>query len=71
MTVDLVERLAEGATAAIANEWPILEHGVARLRGITLELRVANGGEVVDGRCRVERATKPIRPDRPMTAGKD
>jgi hypothetical protein len=52
---DLVERLVQAAEAAIRNERPSLEHKVGAIRGITLELRIANNGTVIDGTCYVER----------------
>ena len=61
MSVDLIARLADAAAEAIANEPPALEHDPARLRGITIELEVANRGLVIDGRCRVERKVKARR----------
>jgi hypothetical protein len=36
-TTDLVTRLTEAATAAIANERPALEHPVGRVVGLTLD----------------------------------
>jgi len=62
---DLTERLQAAAAAAIADERPTLAHDPARLRGITVELTIANNGAVIEGRCWVERATRPIRGDRP------
>ncbi len=55
---DLVERLQAAAAAAIADERLSLEHEPNRLRGIMIELEVANGGAVIDGRCWVERKVK-------------
>ena len=52
---DLIERLQEAAITAIANERPSLAHGPARLRAIVLGLQIANGGDVADGTCYVER----------------
>jgi len=66
---DLTERLQAAAGAAIADERPSLAHEPARLRGITVELRIANNGAVIEGGCWVERATRPIRGDRPTSAG--
>ena len=63
---DLTQRLQDAAAAAIADERPTLAHDPARLRGITVELTIANNGAVIEGRCWVERATRPIRGDRPM-----
>ena len=61
MSVDLIMRLTDAAAEAIANERPALEHDPARLCGITIELEAANGGQVIDGRCRVERKVKARR----------
>jgi hypothetical protein len=58
IVTDLVERLTD---AAIANERPALEHDPARLRGVTIELTVANNGAVVEGTCWVERKVKARR----------
>ena len=57
-STDLVTRLTEAAAAAIANERPSLEHDANRLRGVTLELTVANNGAVIEGTCYVERKVK-------------
>ena len=57
---DLVARLQAAAAEAIANERPALEHEPARLRGLTIELEVANGGAIV-GRAWIERKLKPRR----------
>jgi len=62
---DLTERLQAAAGAAIADERPTLAHDPARLRGITVELTIANNGDVIEGRCWVERATRPVRGERP------
>ena len=53
MSVDLVQRLAEAAAAAIANERPSLEHQPNQLRGIMLEIEISNGGAVLDATCHV------------------
>jgi hypothetical protein len=52
---DLVQRLTEAATEAIANERPTLEHKPEQLQGVTIELKIANSGAVVDATCYVER----------------
>ena len=52
---DLVERLTAAAVEAIKAEARALEYEPHRLRGITVELEVANNGAVIDGRCWVER----------------
>jgi len=44
----LVERLQTAAAGAIADVGPTLEHDLARLQFLTVELELANGGEVVD-----------------------
>lgn len=54
---DLVEALT---VEAIANERPAPEHDPTRLRGIVLELEIANNG-AVEGTCYVERRVKPRR----------
>jgi hypothetical protein len=61
---DLVERLAQAAADMIRNERPDLEYDVPRLRGLTLELTIANHGSVIDGICWVERKAKPNRGER-------
>ncbi len=58
---ELTERLAEAAVAAIRNERPSLEHDANRLRGLVIELTVANNGAVIDGRAWIERKLKPRR----------
>jgi len=67
---DLIERLTEAATAAILNEEQSLSYDVNRLKGIMIELTVANNGAVIEGRAWIERKTKAIRADRPMPAGR-
>ncbi len=59
--VDLVARLTEAAAEAIANERPSLEYDANRLRGLVIELTVANNGAVIDGRAWIERKLKPRR----------
>ena len=44
----LVERLQTAAAATIADVGPTLEHDLARVQFVTIELELANGGEVVD-----------------------
>ena len=56
--IDLVERLQEAAAAAIADERPSLEYDQHHVTGICIELEIANGGAVIDGRCWVERRVK-------------
>ena len=67
---DLTERLQAAAGAAIADERPTLAHEPARLRGITVELMIANNGAVIEGRCWVERVTRPVRGECPSGAGR-
>ncbi len=59
--VDLVTRLTEAAAAAIANERQGLEYDQYRIKGIHIELEVANNGRVIEGTCYVERRVKPRR----------
>ncbi len=56
--VDLVTRLTEAAAEAIANERPSLEYDQNRVRGIHVELTIANNGAVIEGTCYVERKVK-------------
>ncbi len=58
MSVDLVEALTAAAAEAIANERQGLEYEPNRVKGIHIELAVANGGAVIAGRCWVERRVK-------------
>ena len=44
----LVERLQTAAAVAIADVGPTLEPDLGRLQFLTVELELANGGEVVD-----------------------
>jgi len=60
-SVDLVEALTAAAVEAIANERPALEYEPNRLRGVTIELEVANNGAVIDGRAWIERKLTPRR----------
>lgn len=52
---DLVQRLTSAAAEAIANQAPAIVDGAGNLRSITLELQIANGGQVIDSVCYVER----------------
>ncbi len=70
MSVDLIERLTEAAAEAIANEKQSLAYEPDRLRSIHVELELAKGGTVIEGRAWIERRTRPIRGDRPMPAGR-
>jgi len=45
---DLTDRLTDAAAAAIADLGPVLEHELPKLRGVMLELELANGGSVVE-----------------------
>ncbi len=58
MSADLVQRLTDAATAAIANERPSLEHPVGRVVGLTLELVIDGAGQVREAVCYVERRTQ-------------
>ena len=58
---DLVARLQEAAAAAIANERQGLEYDQHRVKGIHIELEVANNGAVIDGRAWIERTVKARR----------
>ena len=62
---DLVQRLTDAATAAIANERPGLTYDVARLRGVTVELGVSLNGSVVIGNCYIQRKGKAVRRKEP------
>ena len=65
---DLLERLIAAATAAILDERRGLSYEPDRLRGIHIELELTKSGAAIEGRCWVERRTRPIRGDRPMPA---
>jgi hypothetical protein len=52
---DLVETLIEAASAAIRNQTPALTSDAGYVKSITLELSLANGHQVVDSTCWVER----------------
>ena len=54
---DLVTRLTEAASAAIANERPALEHPVCRARDVTIELVIDGAGQVREAVAYVERRT--------------
>ena len=60
-TVDLVEVLTAAAVEAIANERQGLEYEPNRVKGLHIELEVANGGAVIDGRAWIEHKSKPRR----------
>lgn len=54
---DLVQRLTEAASAAIANERPSLEHRSETVRGLTIELTLTGAGKLVHATAYVERRT--------------
>jgi hypothetical protein len=51
----LVETLVEAAATAIRNQAPAITAERGYVRSLTLELELANGAEVVDSTCWVER----------------
>ena len=65
---DLIERLTEAAAEAIRDERQSLAYDQDRVKGIHVELELAKGGTVIEGRAWIERKTRPIRGDRPMPA---
>ena len=69
VTGDLIERLTDAAAEAIAAERQGLSYEPDRLRSIHVELELAKGGTVIEGRAWIERKTRPIRADRPTPAG--
>jgi hypothetical protein len=52
---DLIETLVSAASDAIRNQAPALTCDVGRVRGLHLELELANNGAVVDSVCWIER----------------
>lgn len=54
-TTDLVDRLIAATEAAIRNEAPTLAHDPNGLRGLVLDVTIANGGAVLDVDCHVTR----------------
>ena len=54
-TTPLVERLTPAAASAIRDVAPTLEHEPGRLRRVTVELELANNGQVVDATVWTER----------------
>lgn len=52
---DLVDRLTEAAASALQDLAPVLAHELPKLRGVVLELELANGGNVVGATAWVER----------------
>ena len=55
MSDDLVGTLIEAAASAIRNQQTALTADVGYVKSVTLELSLANGAEVVDSTCWVER----------------
>jgi len=45
---DLIDRLADAAAAALEDLGPVIEHELPKLRGVVLELTLANGGSIVE-----------------------
>ena len=67
---DLIERLTEAPVEAIRDERQSLAYDQDRVRGIHVELELAKGGAVIEGRAWIERKTRAIRADRPMPTGR-
>ena len=59
--VDLVDKIVEAAEAAIRNEAPSLAYDQHRVKGVHIELEVANGGAMIDGRAWIEQQVKSRR----------
>ncbi len=53
---DLQDRLTEAAAAAIADVMPAIEADPRKVRRLTVELELANGGQVEGGTAWIERA---------------
>ena len=53
---DLTERLQAAACAAIADVMPAIEAEPRKVRRLTVELELANGGQVKGGTAWIERA---------------
>ncbi len=68
---DLIERLVAAASDAIRDERGALDYDQDRVKGVHVELELAKGGAVIEGRAWIERKTRPIRGDRPMPARRD
>jgi hypothetical protein len=71
---ELVERLVQAASEAIRNERPAIVHDRARLRGIHLELNVANGGGAIRGEVYTQRSVnlrKLLEPGPPVPVGQE
>jgi hypothetical protein len=52
---DLVRKLIEAAAGAIANQWNDLAYRPEQIRGLMLELELANSGTVIDVTAHVTR----------------
>jgi hypothetical protein len=52
---DLVETLIEAAAEAIRNQTPALTGSAGYVKSLTLEFQLANGHQVIDSTCWVER----------------
>jgi hypothetical protein len=62
MAENLIERLTEAMTAAIAADRASLEYAPERLRSVTIELQLANNGtEISEARTHIERVAAPSR----------
>ena len=44
----MIDRLADAAAAALEDLGPVIEHELPKLRGVVLELTLANGGSIVE-----------------------
>jgi hypothetical protein len=54
----LLERLQAAADAALADIGPTLEHEPGKLQSVTIELELANGGQVVDATAWAQRRAR-------------
>jgi len=54
-TADLVQAIVDAAEAAIRNQETAITSNAGRLKSITLELELANNGDVIDSTCWTER----------------
>ena len=63
---DLVRRLIEAAASAIANQQNDLVYKPEQVRGLMVELELANGGQVIDVTAHITRryVHRPERPAR-------
>ena len=59
--VGIVDKIVAAAEAAIRNEAQSLAYDQHRVKGIHIELEVANGGAVIDGRAWIEQKLKSRR----------